>query len=43
MRRNRGYMIPLDIAFYALYITPFLPYKPTIVDYKSPPCQRTLS
>jgi len=23
MRRNRGYMIPLDIVFYALYIRPF--------------------
>jgi phosphate starvation-inducible membrane PsiE len=23
MRRNRGYMIPLDIVFYALYFRPF--------------------
>jgi hypothetical protein len=32
MRRNRGYMIPLDIVFYALYIRPFSLIPPTIVD-----------
>jgi hypothetical protein len=34
MHRNRGYMIPLDIVFYALYVTPFSPHTLTTVDDK---------
>lgn len=26
MRRNRGYMLPIDIVFYALYVKTYLPF-----------------
>jgi len=31
MHRNRGYMLPLDIIFYALYVRPFALQLPQLL------------